>query len=246
MSDEQIVKKFMYVNRKSPYGTIYALESLEVVLISAAFDQDVSLTFTDDGVYQLMKNQQTDGIGMKNFSSTYSALGDYEIKKIFIDKESLDERGLSLSDLQELVWEDEDEDYAEKSSINLVTRAELSEIMNQQDVVLSFLVGEINMNMLHTINKSPFENSTASSCLKLCAKDSSILFIEDGVISVMKSTKFSETIENALKEFKMYVLKPDLEARGLPLNNVIEGVEIVGYEEFVDLTTEHKTVQSWL
>ena len=71
MSDEGIVKKFMYVNRKSPYGTIYALESLEVVLISAAFDQDVSLTFTDDGVYQLMKNQNTDGIGMKNFSSTY-------------------------------------------------------------------------------------------------------------------------------------------------------------------------------
>ena len=138
MSDEQIVKKFMYVNRKALMEQFYALESLEVVLISAAFDQDVSLTFTDDGVYQLMKNQQTDGIGMKNFSSTYSALGDYEIKKIFIDKESLDERGLSLSDLQELVWEDEDEDYAEKSSINLVTRAELSEIMNQQDVVLSF------------------------------------------------------------------------------------------------------------
>lgn len=27
------VKKFMFVNRKAPYGTIYALESLEVVLI---------------------------------------------------------------------------------------------------------------------------------------------------------------------------------------------------------------------
>lgn len=138
MSEEAIIKKFMCVNRKSPYGTIYALESLEVVLISAAFDQDVSLTFTDDGVYQLMKDQNTDGIGMKNFSSTYAALGDYEIKKIFIDKESLDERGLSLADLQELVWEDEDEDYTEKSSINLVTRAELSEIMNEQDVVMSF------------------------------------------------------------------------------------------------------------
>ena len=138
MSEDGVVKKFMYVNRKSPYGTIYALESLEVVLITAAFDQDVSLTFTDDGVYQLMKGQQTEGIGMKNFSSTYSALGDYEINKIFIDKESLEERGLSLSDLQELVWEDEDEDYTEKSSINLVSRAELSEIMNNQDVVLSF------------------------------------------------------------------------------------------------------------
>ena len=138
MGEEAIIKKFMYVNRKSPYGTIYALESLEVVLISAAFDQDVSLTFTDDGVYQLMKNQKTEGIGMKNFSSTYSALGDYEIKKIYIDKVSLEDRGLSISDLQELVWEDEDEDYAEKSSINLVSRDELSEIMNQQDIVMSF------------------------------------------------------------------------------------------------------------
>tara|TARA_B100000035_G_scaffold314153_1_gene329626 strand:+ start:3294 stop:3710 length:417 start_codon:yes stop_codon:yes gene_type:complete len=138
MSEEGKIKKFMYVNRKSPYGTIYALESLEVVLISAAFDQDVSLTFTDDGVYQLMKNQKTEGIGMKNFSSTYAALGDYEIKKIYIDQESLDERGLSISDLQELVWEDEEEDYAEKSSINLVSRAELANIMNEQDIVMSF------------------------------------------------------------------------------------------------------------
>jgi len=42
MSD---IKKFMYVNRRAPYGTVYALESLEVVLIGAAFDQDVSLAF---------------------------------------------------------------------------------------------------------------------------------------------------------------------------------------------------------
>ena len=52
MSEGQ-VKKFMYVNRKAPHGTVYALESLEVVLIAAAFDQDVSLAFMDDGVYQL-------------------------------------------------------------------------------------------------------------------------------------------------------------------------------------------------
>jgi sulfur relay protein TusC/DsrF len=61
----------MYLNRKAPYGTIYAWESLEVVLIGAAFDQDVSLAFVDDGVYQLIKGQDTAGIGMKNFSPTY-------------------------------------------------------------------------------------------------------------------------------------------------------------------------------
>ena len=135
---DQIVKKFMYMNRKAPYGTIYALESLEVVLIAAAFDQDVSLVFADDGVYQLMKGQNTDDIGMKNFSPTYSALGDYDIKKIYIEKESLEERGLTLEDLQELKYEDEDDDWAEKDSIHLVTRAELADVIDEQDVVFSF------------------------------------------------------------------------------------------------------------
>ena len=135
---EQVIKKFMYMNRKAPYGTIYALESLEVVLIAAAFDQDVSLVFADDGVYQLMKGQSTEEIGMKNFSPTYSALGDYDIKKIYIEKESLDERGLSLEDLQDLKYEDEDDDWAEKDSIHLVSRDELAQVIDEQDVVFSF------------------------------------------------------------------------------------------------------------
>jgi tRNA 2-thiouridine synthesizing protein C len=134
----EVVKNFMYLNRKAPYGTIYAWESLEVVLIGAAFDQDVSLAFVDDGVYQLTKGQDTAGIGMKNFSPTYAALGDYEVKKIFVEKESLEERGLSLDDLQHLVWEDEDDDWAEKDSIKLVSREEMAAIMDDSDVVFSF------------------------------------------------------------------------------------------------------------
>lgn len=134
----EIIKNFLYLNRKAPYGTIYAWESLEVVLIGAAFDQDVSLAFLDDGVYQLVKGQDTAGIGMKNFSATYAALGDYEVKKIFIEEESLAERGLTLDDLQHLVWEDEDDDYAERDSISVVSRAEMARIMDDADVVFSF------------------------------------------------------------------------------------------------------------
>lgn len=133
-----MAKKFMYLNRKAPYGTVYALESLEVVLIGAAFDQDVSLAFIGDGVYQLKKGQQTEGIGQKNFSPTYAALGDYDIRKIYVEKESLEERGLGLDDLQHLVWEDEDDDWAEKDSIILVSRAELADVLDEQDVTLSF------------------------------------------------------------------------------------------------------------
>ena len=132
------VKKFLYVNRKAPYGTIYALESLEVVLIGAAFEQDVSLAFLDDGVFQLTKGQNTDGIGIKNFSPTFRALGDYEVTKLYVERESLAERGLTEDDLQKITYEDEDDDWDEKPSIRLVSRAEMADVMADQDVVLSF------------------------------------------------------------------------------------------------------------
>ncbi|MBT2970479.1 MAG: sulfurtransferase TusC [gamma proteobacterium symbiont of Ctena orbiculata] len=132
------IKKFMYLNRRAPYGTIYAWESLEVVLIGAAFDQDVSLAFLDDGVYQLVKGQDTAGVDMKNFSPTYQALGDYDVTKLYVEKESLEERGLTLADLMPLTYEDEDDDWAEKDSIRVVSRAEMADIMEEQDVMFSF------------------------------------------------------------------------------------------------------------
>jgi tRNA 2-thiouridine synthesizing protein C len=118
------IKKFMYVNRKAPYGTIYALESLEVVLIAAAFEQDVSMAFIDDGVYQLKKGQDTQGIGMKNFSPTYRALEGYDVEKLYVEAESLAERGLSEDDL--LV------------PVEVMGREALAELMDEQDVILSF------------------------------------------------------------------------------------------------------------
>ncbi len=124
MSEEGNIKKFMFVNRKAPYGTIYALESLEVVLITAAFDQDVSLAFLDDGVYQLKKGQQTKGIDTKNFSPTYRALEGYDIEKLYVEKESLEARGITEDDL--LV------------DVTVLSRQEMGELMGQQHVVLSF------------------------------------------------------------------------------------------------------------
>ena len=138
MEDEGAVKKFMYMNRKAPYGTIYALEALEVVLIGAAFDQDVSLAFLDDGVFQLVDGQDTKGIGVKNFSPTFHALGDYDVTKLYVEKESLEERGLSEDDLMDLTYEDEDDDWAEKPSIRVVSREELKAVMAEQQVILSF------------------------------------------------------------------------------------------------------------
>ncbi|MDA8381700.1 MAG: sulfurtransferase complex subunit TusC [Betaproteobacteria bacterium] len=118
------VKKFMFVNRKAPYGTIYALEGLEVVLISAAFDQDVSLAFVDDGVYELVKGQATKGIDVKNFSPTYRALEGYDIEKLYVDAESLKARGLTEENL--IV------------PVEVLSNEEMADLMAAQDVVISF------------------------------------------------------------------------------------------------------------
>ncbi len=122
-SGPEIIKRFMYVNRRAPYGTIYALECLEVVLVAAAFDQDVSVVFVDDGVCELMKKQDTTDIGIKNFSKTYGALDDYDVEKIYVEKESLDARGLTVDDLV--------------IPVEVVAADELRKIMSQQDVVIS-------------------------------------------------------------------------------------------------------------
>jgi len=135
MSD---IKKFMYVNRRAPYGTVYALESLEVVLIGAAFDQDVSLAFIGDGVFQLKAGQNGSDSDQKNFSPIYQALGDYDVTKLYVEKESLEERGLTLEDLMPLTYEDEDDDYEEKDSIRIISRAEMTDLMDQQDVLFNF------------------------------------------------------------------------------------------------------------
>ena len=119
----EVVKRFMYVNRRAPYGTIYALECLEVVLVAAAFDQDVSVVFVYDGVCKLKKKQDTTGIGMKNFSNTYRALDDYDVEKIYVEQESLEARGLTEEDLI--------------IPVEVVAADNLRDIMAQQDVVIS-------------------------------------------------------------------------------------------------------------
>lgn len=131
-------KKFMYINRRPPYGTVYPLEGLEVVLIGAAFEQEVCMVFISDGVFQLRQGQDTIDSGMKNFSPTYRALGDYEVTRLYVERESLEERGLTEADLMPLTWEDEDDDWAEKPSIHIVSRTQLSDLLEEQDVVFNF------------------------------------------------------------------------------------------------------------
>jgi tRNA 2-thiouridine synthesizing protein B len=97
--------------------------------------------------------------------------------------------------------------------------------------------------MLHTVNKSPFQNSALESCLRLARQGDVILLLEDGVYAAVAGTTKSSLIERAVKQNPVYAIDADLKARGL--GNLIKDVRIAGYTDFVDLVEQHP-VHAWL
>jgi tRNA 2-thiouridine synthesizing protein B len=102
------------------------------------------------------------------------------------------------------------------------------------------------MSILHTVNKSPFERGSLESCLKFAMPGAAVLLFEDGVYGALAGTAAEGPIREALSRVKIYVLGPDLKARGFAEGRVIEGIGVVDYGGFVDLAAEHAKVQAWL
>jgi tRNA 2-thiouridine synthesizing protein B len=100
--------------------------------------------------------------------------------------------------------------------------------------------------MLHLINKSPLERTALDSCLRLAKPGSSILLLEDGVYAALANAASAAKVAGALQDFSIYVLGPDVAARGLNDAPLIEGIKTVDYDGFVDLVAEHAATQSWL
>ena len=101
------------------------------------------------------------------------------------------------------------------------------------------------MTMLHTVNKSPFEDSSLESCLRCSKAGSTILLIEDGIYGATEGTVISDKVKAAMADKTVCVLQPDVEARGMK-DKIIDGIKLVDYAGFVDLATENDSVQSWL
>jgi tRNA 2-thiouridine synthesizing protein B len=100
--------------------------------------------------------------------------------------------------------------------------------------------------MLHLVNKSPFDRNALDSCLRLAKAGSSVLLTEDGVYAAMSKAAYAEAIGKRMDDLTFYVLGPDVSARGLDDTPLIDGINVVDYDGFVDLVVEHEVAQSWL
>lgn len=97
--------------------------------------------------------------------------------------------------------------------------------------------------MLFTVNKSPFASKNFESVAGYATGKTPILLYEDGVYAASAGSSVEELITKVMKETEVFVLGPDLSARGI--EKTVEGVKIVDYSGFVELVEKHN-VAPWL
>jgi len=118
-----LIKRYLFILRKAAYSGTYAQEMLDIILTTAAFDQSVSILLLDDSIFQLKKHQYPEKHDMKDIATIFSALEIYDVKDIYIENESLKERGLSADDLC--------------LPVKIIARKQLTTLMQQFDIIFS-------------------------------------------------------------------------------------------------------------
>ncbi len=117
------MKSFLFVLQSAAYGGHQVQEVLDAVLLTAAFDQSVSLLLLDHAVFHLKKNQRTDLVAVKDTAAVYRSLALYDIDNIYVESESLSGYGLSQEDL--LI------------PTKIIYRAQVASLLQTYDVILS-------------------------------------------------------------------------------------------------------------
>lgn len=100
--------------------------------------------------------------------------------------------------------------------------------------------------MLHTVNKSAFSSSLLSTCLGAACDGDDILLLNDGVYGLVQGSPNEAPLRALIRDGKCRVLalREDVERRGLS-NQLLAGVEMIDYPEFVKLAAHHSVTQSW-
>jgi len=116
------MKNYLFVLNKPAYCGNHAQETLDIILTAAAFDQAVSLLLLDDGVFQL-KTHQNPTVGLKDIAAIFSALEIYDVTRIYVEAESILNRGLKPEDLC--------------LPVELVNRKDVAKLMAGFDIVFA-------------------------------------------------------------------------------------------------------------
>ncbi|MEE9493784.1 MAG: sulfurtransferase complex subunit TusB [Gammaproteobacteria bacterium] len=98
------------------------------------------------------------------------------------------------------------------------------------------------MSILHIVNKTPYDRNSLATAVSMMKDDDTLLLIEDAVVGAIKAGKAAAILSG----HKVTILGPDLAARGVSEDKLVDGVTIVDYAGFVDLVEANDKAQSWL
>ena len=82
-------KSFLFIFSQAPHSNLSAKEGMDFAFSCAAFEQDVDALFIDDGIFQLLKHQDTKALQVKNHSAGIEAFSLYGINHCYYDANSL-------------------------------------------------------------------------------------------------------------------------------------------------------------
>jgi sulfur relay protein TusB/DsrH len=95
--------------------------------------------------------------------------------------------------------------------------------------------------VLHIISRAPLE----TAILERIASGDRVIFIENAVFTLLQQGQMQKLLAQLTSNTHCYALVPDLEVRGIGLQTIIPGIEVIDYAGFVQLTVEHPVIQSW-
>lgn len=84
---------------KLPLQNIEARESMDLIFALAAVDHQVSVIFSGDAVYQLLKADDSAELMVKDFRRSFKLFELYEIDQLYVCAESLKQRYLRVAEL---------------------------------------------------------------------------------------------------------------------------------------------------
>lgn len=96
-------KRSLIVMRQSPYGCSLSRASIDLALAMGAFEQDFDLLFMGAGILQLLQDQHSELLGVKNAAKTLGSLPLYDKESVYVDAAALQAYGLETRDLVLLV-----------------------------------------------------------------------------------------------------------------------------------------------
>lgn len=92
-----MAKSVLLISRQAPWAGIGAAEALDIALAAGAFDLPLSILFMDDGVFQLLDQQNPQQLEQKDLSANLQALPIFGIEQLYVAQQCLSLRGLEHS-----------------------------------------------------------------------------------------------------------------------------------------------------